>query len=78
MEEDDDQPFFFEEIVKKTRTGITFPKNLRELLFEEDIDVYFRMVVPREKDKIILEFLSPEEVSQLSEKIKTKKQKQYI
>ncbi|KKM96987.1 hypothetical protein LCGC14_1172640 [marine sediment metagenome] len=77
MEEDqntNEQSFFFEEIVKKTKTGITFPKNLRELLFEEGVDVYFRMVIPKEKDKIILEFLSPEEVSQLSEQIKTKKQ----
>ena len=77
MEEDQnphEQPFFFEEIVKKTKTGITFPKSLRELLFEEDTDVYFRMVVPREKDKIILELLTPTEVSQLSEEIKTKKQ----
>ena len=74
MEEDDDQTFFFEEIVKKTKTGITFPKNLRELLFEDDIDVFFRLVVPREKNKIILEFLSPEEVNKLSERIKTNKQ----
>ena len=56
----DDQPFF-EEVVKKTKTGITFPKDLRESLFEEDTDVYFRMIVPKEKDKIILEFLSDEQ-----------------
>jgi len=77
MEEDqntDEQPFLFEEIVKKTKTGITFPKNLRELLFEEDTDVYFRLLVPKEKDKIILEFLSPEQVNQLTEKMKAKKQ----
>ena len=70
----DEQPFLFEEIVKKTKTGITFPKNLRELLFEEDSDVYFRLLVPKEKDKIILEFLSPEQVNQLTEKMKAKKQ----
>ncbi len=77
MEEDqntDEQPFLFEEIVKKTKTGITFPKNLRELLFEDDTDVYFRLVVPKEKDKIILEFLSSEQVNQLTEKMKAKKQ----
>ena len=42
MEEDqntNEQSFFFEEIVKKTKTGITFPKNLRELLFEEGVDL---------------------------------------
>ena len=70
----DDQPFF-EEVVKKTKTGITFPKDLRESLFEEDTDVYFRMIVPKEKDKIILEFLSDEQFKELSEKLKAKKPK---
>ncbi|MFX1503675.1 MAG: hypothetical protein ACFFDH_22130 [Promethearchaeota archaeon] len=69
----DDQSFFYEEIVKKTKTGITFPKNLRDLLFEEEAEVFFRLVVPNEKDKIILEFLSVEEVKELSEKLKAKK-----
>ncbi|MFX1302053.1 MAG: hypothetical protein ACFE9X_01720 [Promethearchaeota archaeon] len=68
----DDQPFF-EEIVKKTKTGITFPKDLRELLFEDDTDVYFRLFVPKEKDKIILEFLSDVQVKELTEKLKAKK-----
>ncbi|MEE9378994.1 MAG: hypothetical protein V3V33_13260 [Candidatus Lokiarchaeia archaeon] len=70
----DDQPFF-EEVVKKTKTGITFPKDLRESLFGEDTDVYFRMIVPKEKDKIILELLSDEQVKELSEKLKAKKPK---
>ncbi|MCK4380971.1 MAG: hypothetical protein KAW51_07495, partial [Candidatus Lokiarchaeota archaeon] len=70
----DDQPFF-EEVVKKTKTGITFPKDLRELLFEEDADVYFRLFVPKEKDKIVLEFLSDEQVKEISEKLKAKKPK---
>ncbi len=75
MDEDEkskDAPFF-EDIVKKTKTGITFPRNLRELLFEEDSDVFFRMVVPQEKDKIILEFLNDNQIKELSEKLKTKK-----
>jgi len=74
----DDQSFFFEDIVKKTKTGITFPKSLRELLFEEDAEVFFRLVVPNEKDKIILEFLSEEQVNELSEKLKVKKSKKDI
>lgn len=77
MEEDkksEDAPFF-EDIVKKTKTGITFPRNLRELLFEEDSDVFFRMVVPQDKDKIILEFLNEDQVKELSEKLKTRKPK---
>jgi len=75
MEEDkesEDDPFF-EEIVKKTKTGITFPRNLRNSLFEEDSDVFFRMVVPQTKDKIILEFLNEDQVKELSEKLKTRK-----
>jgi hypothetical protein len=75
MEEDqksEDAPFF-EDIVKKTKTGISFPKKLRELLFEEDSDVFFRMVIPKEKDKIILEFLSQDQVKELFEKLKARK-----
>ena len=75
MEEDkkpEDIPFF-EDIVKKTKTGITFPRNLRDQLFEEGTDVYFRMVVPQEKDKIILEFLNKDQIKELSEKLKTVK-----
>lgn len=64
---------FFEEIIKKTKTGITFPKILREELFEDDKDVFFRMIVPMEKNKIILEILSEEEAKDFSEKLKTKK-----
>ncbi|GAH04617.1 unnamed protein product, partial [marine sediment metagenome] len=45
-----DDPIF-EDIIKKTKTGITFPKNLRELLFEEDSEVFFKLSVPKEKNK---------------------------
>ncbi|MFX0138565.1 MAG: hypothetical protein ACFFDN_33285, partial [Candidatus Hodarchaeota archaeon] len=65
---------FFEGIIKKTKTGITFPKALRESLFEEDTDVYFKMVIPKEKDRIILEFLSEEQIKEVSEKVNMKKQ----
>ena len=64
---------FFEDVIKKTKTGITFPKDFREEFFEEDEDVYFRMVVPKEKDKIILEILSEDRVSELSAKLKKSK-----
>jgi len=77
MEDDnksEDAPFF-EDIVKKTKTGITFPRNLREQLFEEDTDVFFKMIVPQEKDKIILEILSEGQVKELSEKLKSRKPK---
>ena len=66
---------FFEEIIKKTKTGITFPKTLRDEFFEEDKDIFFRLVIPHEKDKIVLEFLSQEEAKKLSEKLKAKRPK---
>ena len=47
------EELFFEDVVRKTKTGITFPKILREELFEEDKDIFFRLIVPKEKDKII-------------------------
>jgi len=78
MEENTDkqseQPFF-EEIVKKTKTGITFPKVLRDALFEEDQEVYFRLIIPNKKDKIILEFISEEQAKEISEKLKKVKSK---
>jgi hypothetical protein len=64
---------FFEDVVKKTKTGITFPKSLREELFEEEKDVFFKLIVPQEKDKIILEILTNEQVNEISEKLKAKK-----
>ncbi|MFW9820316.1 MAG: hypothetical protein ACFFE5_11965 [Candidatus Thorarchaeota archaeon] len=67
-----EQPFF-EEIVKKTKTGITFPKVLRDEFFEEGAEVYFRLVIPIEKDKIVLEILSDEEVNEISKRLKSKK-----
>jgi len=44
--------------VKKTKTGITFPKELRDVMFNEDVEVYFKLKVPKDKSKIILEFIS--------------------
>jgi len=72
-QEDQNSPFF-EEIIKKTKTGITFPKNLREELFSEETDVYFKLIVPREKNKIILEIIPDDQIAKLSESLKKKKQ----
>ena len=77
MEEDqnsDEQPFF-EDIVKKTKTGITFPKDLRDLLFEEDSETFFKIIVPQEKNKIILEFITEEQAEKISQNIISKKPK---
>ena len=56
--EDSEEDVFFEDIVKKTKTGITFPKDLRDAMFNEDNDVYFRLKVPKDQSKIILELIS--------------------
>ncbi|MBD3196732.1 MAG: hypothetical protein GF317_16870 [Candidatus Lokiarchaeota archaeon] len=67
MEEknDSESELFFQEIIKKTKTGITIPKALREMLFDDSDDIYFNLKVPNKKDKIILEILSEEEVDTL-------------
>jgi len=70
-----EEEIFFEGIIKKTKTGITFPKELRETLFNEEIETFFRIIVPKEKDKIILEVLTDEEAKIQIVKIKESKPK---
>jgi hypothetical protein len=80
MEEDKnpEEDIYFEEVIKKTKTGITFPKNLRDDLFDDENDVFFRLVVPKDKNKIILNILSEKDAEEYSEKIKTQKLKKEI
>jgi hypothetical protein len=70
-----DNDFFFQDVIKKTKTGITFPKELREALFDENEEVFFKITIPNEKNKIILDFLSETEAKNLSEKILSSKPK---
>lgn len=72
-EKNSEDELFFEDIVKKTKTGVTFPKELRESLFEEEEEIFFRVTVPGEQDKIILEILSDEQAKEYSEKFKAQK-----
>lgn len=74
-EQKSDEDPIFEDIVKKTKTGITFPKTLRDLLFDEDSEVYFKLIVPKEQDKIILEFVDEDQAAELTEKLKKQKPK---
>jgi hypothetical protein len=75
-EEKSSEDIFFEDIVKKTKTGITLPKTIRNELFpNEEQEIFFHLIVPKEKDKIILEILTEEQEKQLSEKLKGKKAK---
>ncbi len=71
--DEDDQDLFYECVLKKTKTGITFPKDLRDLLFEEDQDTFFRLSIPIKQDKIILEVISEEEANNLTNKLKETK-----
>jgi len=70
-----EEEVFFEDIIKKTKTGITFPKELRETLFNEEKETFFRIIVPKEKDKIILTFLTEEEAKNQIVKTKGSKPK---
>jgi bifunctional DNA-binding transcriptional regulator/antitoxin component of YhaV-PrlF toxin-antitoxin module len=70
-----EEEVFFEDIIKKTKTGITFPKELRETLFNEEKETFFRIIVPKEKDKIILKFLTEEEAKNQIVKTKGSKPK---
>ncbi|MBY9002474.1 MAG: hypothetical protein KGD73_00730 [Candidatus Lokiarchaeota archaeon] len=73
--DEEDQDLIYECVLKKTKTGITFPKDLRDLLFEEDQDTFFRLSITTKQDKIILEVISEEEATDLSEKLKAAKPK---
>ncbi|TFF99756.1 MAG: hypothetical protein EU541_04110 [Promethearchaeota archaeon] len=63
---------YFEDIIKKTKTGLTIPKQLRDDLFEEDKDYFFKLTVPSEKDKFILEILTESEAEELTQKLKSR------
>jgi len=66
---------YYETVIKKTKTGITFPKELREDLFNPDEEVFFKFIVPPKKDKIILKFISKEDAEQYSNNIKKEESK---
>jgi len=72
-EKNSEDQIYYEEIIKKTKTGITFPKELREALFDPNEDVFFKLIVPKDKNRIILDILSEEEAKIQSEKIKSSK-----
>lgn len=70
-----DDDIYYEEVVKKTKTGsITIPKNLREELFGEE-ELYFRLIVPNDKNRIILEKLSEEQAEELIKRNKERESK---
>mgnify|MGYP006300973433 CR=1 FL=1 len=69
MEKDSKEEPYYEKVIKKTKTGMTIPKELREEMFEEDHDYYFHLIVPKERDKLILKILDEQEAESLGEKI---------
>ncbi len=64
-----------EEIVNLKKTGgITIPKHIREEMFSESVEnVFFKLVVPKERDKIILEIVPEQEAKKLSEELSAKR-----
>jgi len=75
QDKDDPEKIYFEDIVNlKKSGGITIPKNIRDELFPESIEnIFFKLYVPKEKDKIILEILPEEQAKKLSEELKLRK-----
>ncbi|MGV9174064.1 MAG: hypothetical protein ACOC35_16065 [Promethearchaeia archaeon] len=72
--EEPKKDIYYQNIVKKTTTGsVTIPKDLRDEIFDEDKDYYFRLFVPNSREKIVLEILSEEEADKLEKKFKKKK-----
>jgi len=69
-----EEDIFFEDIIKKTKTGITFPKELRDALFNENLDVYFKLIVPKDKNRIILDII-PNEEAKGHKKVRVEKSK---
>lgn len=63
------QEHYYQKIIKKTQTGITFPKELRDELFQTEDDIFFKLIVPKERDQIILKILSPEEVERINSQV---------
>jgi hypothetical protein len=68
----------YEAVVKKTKTGITFPKEMRALLFDSNEDVYFQLRVPKNRKYILLKIISEEEANKLSGKQFILKEKKTI
>jgi hypothetical protein len=63
---EDKEGLIYEAVVKKTKTGITFPKEMRALLFDSNEDIYFQLRVPKNRKYILLNIISEEEANQLS------------
>ena len=75
--ENSEKDVFFEDIVKKTKTGITFPKDLREAMFNEDTEVHFKLTVPKDKSRIVLEIISEADAKNHTKVSTVKSKKQH-
>lgn len=72
--EDNEEPLFQEVINLKKTGGITIPKNIRAELFPKNLEnIFFKLIVPKEKNKIILEIIEGEEAKKLAAELKIKK-----
>jgi len=75
---EDNEDLIYEAVVKKTKTGITFPKEMRALLFNNNEDVYFQLRVPKSRKSILLNIISEEEANRLSGRQFSSKEKEEI
>jgi hypothetical protein len=75
---ENNEGLIYEAVVKKTKTGITFPKEMRALLFDSNEDVYFQLRVPKNRKYILLKIISEEEANKLSGKQFISKEKKTI
>ena len=73
---EDNEDLIYEAVVKKTKTGITFPKEMRALLFNNNEDVYFQLRVPKSRKCILLYIISEEEANKLSGQFSSKEKEE--
>ena len=66
---EENEKLIYEAVVKKGKTGITFPKEMRALLFKPNEEIYFKIQVPKNRQYIKLEMIEQEEAERLSDLI---------
>lgn len=70
---ENNEELIYEAIIKKTKTGITFPKEMRALLFTPNEDVFFQLQIPKNRKHILLKIISEEEANKLSPQVQPSK-----
>jgi len=71
---EDNEKLIYEAVVKRTKTGVTFPKEMRALLFKPNEEIYFKIQIPKNRQYIMLKILDQEEANKLSDQIQPSKE----